>query len=241
MNIIEAFAVKNDCYKANVGRVDSRYRTFQDRGPLGLMLHSVGCAQPSGKVFADLWNKPNYSVCPHGCIDADTGDVYQTLPWNYRGWHGGKAESNNTMIGVEMGESRYIRYTGKGAEFTVLDLDEARKDCACAYDAAVELFAYLCAKYGLNPLSSICSHREGGTRGIASNHIDPEHYWIGLGMPYTMDTFRAAVKAKLDGKPDEDVMYRIQLGAYTRKDYAEAYLEKVQQTYPEAYIVKGKR
>ena len=69
------------------------------------------------------------------------------------------------------------------------------------YKAAVELFAYLCQQYGLDPLKDgvIVSHREGHARGIASNHGDPEHLWKGLGMSYTMDTFRAAVKAQMGG------------------------------------------
>ena len=60
----------------------------------------------------------------------------------------------------------------------------------------------LCRKYGLSPLGDgvIVSHKEGYKRGIASNHGDPEHLWTQLGMPYTMDTFRAAVKAKIDAE-----------------------------------------
>ena len=100
MNIIQKFITKNDCYKANVNRADSRYRTFQDKGPQGLMLHSVGCAQPSALVFANLWNKPNYQVAVHAAIQAD-GTAYQCLPWNYRGWHAGST-ANNTHIGVEI-------------------------------------------------------------------------------------------------------------------------------------------
>ena len=58
----------------------------------------------------------------------------------------------------------------------------------------------LCEKYKLNPLGDgvIISHKEGHTRGVASNHGDPEHLWTQLGLPYTMDTFRKAVKAKMD-------------------------------------------
>lgn len=69
------------------------------------------------------------------------------------------------------------------------------------YEAAVELFAFLCKEYGLNPLADgvIISHKEGHARGIATNHGDPEHLWKGLGMGYTMDTFRQAVKAKMGG------------------------------------------
>lgn len=59
----------------------------------------------------------------------------------------------------------------------------------------------LCQKYKLNPLADgvILSHREGYLRGIASNHGDPEHLWTQLNMGYTMDSFRRAVKAVMDG------------------------------------------
>ena len=39
----------------------------------------------------------------------------------------------------------------------------------------------------------------GHSRGIASNHGDPEHLWMRLDMGYTMDTFRKAVKAAMGG------------------------------------------
>ena len=70
------------------------------------------------------------------------------------------------------------------------------------YKTAVELFAMLCKKYSLNPLADgvIISHKEGHSRGIASNHGDPEHLWTQLGMGYTMDTFRKAVKATMGGE-----------------------------------------
>lgn len=198
MKLIKHFLTNNPCYLANVKKADSRYTTFQNRGPIGLMLHSVGCAQPNASVFLKKWNKStNYSSCVHGVIDANTGVAYQCLPWNYRGWHGG-GSSNNTHIGVEMCESGYVRY-GLGAKFKVLDLAKARADCKRCYDTAVELFASLCEQYNLNPLTAICSHKEGGAMGIASRHVDPEHYWNGLGMSYTMDGFRADVKRTMDG------------------------------------------
>ena len=40
------------------------------------------------------------------------------------------------------------------------------------------------------PMTDICSHREGGARGIATSHTDPEHLWQGLGLDYTMEGFR---------------------------------------------------
>ena len=125
--------------------------------------------------------------------------MYQCLPWNHRGWHCG-ASGNNTHIGVEMCEPACIKYTG-GATFTCSDKATAQAVAKRTYEAAVELFAMLCQKFSLDPLGDgvIVSHKEGCKRGIASNHGDPEHLWTQLGLPYTMDTFRKAVKAAMDG------------------------------------------
>ena len=187
MKIIQQYATESDCYKSN-----KKIKVN------GLMLHSVGCNQPRASVFANIWNNPGNNVCVHAVIDALDGTVIQCLPWEHRGWHGG-GTSNNTHIGVEMGEPACIKYTS-GSKFTVSDLKTAQKCAVTAYNSAVELFAYLCEKYDLNPLSDgvIVSHKEGHDRGIASNHGDPEHLWKGLKLTYTMDRFRKDVKAKMD-------------------------------------------
>lgn len=195
MDLMQNYIVNNDCYKANINRADSRYVKFQNEGPKGLMLHSVGCAQPSAAVFQRLWNVAGKEVAVHAVIDANYGYVIQCLPWNYRGWHAG-GSANNTYIGVEMCESNYIKYS-TGGKFTVLDREKAQAHCRTAYNAAVELFAYLCKEHNFSP-STICSHKEGHAKGIASNHGDPEHYWKGLGMSYTMDGFRRDVQKALD-------------------------------------------
>ena len=174
-----------------------------------------------------------YNSCVHAIIDANTGDVHQLLQWNYRGWHGG-GSCNDTHIGVEMCESKYIKYTG-GAAFEVLDRTKARADAMRAYNSAVELFAYLCDLYQLNPDKDILSHSEGGKTGIATGHVDPEHYWAGLGLSYSMNSFRAAVKRKLAAAQNGPV-YLIQVGAFRNKTYAEAYLRTVQAAFPGAYM-----
>jgi hypothetical protein len=68
------------------------------------------------------------------------------------------------------------------------------------YEAAVELFAFLCEKYGLDPTEDgvVISHSEGYARGVASNHGDSVHLWKGLGLSYTMDEFRKDVQAAID-------------------------------------------
>ena len=218
MKLVQSIMTKNPCYTAG------RKITVK-----GLMLQSVGCPQPNASVFIKNWNTPSYgTACVHGFIDGNDGTVYQTLPWNHRGWHcasGPKGSGNNTHIGVEMCEPASIRYTG-GSSFTCSNLSAARTSVKKTYEAAVELFAYLCKLYGLNPTADgvIISHREGHARGIASNHGDPEHLWNGLGMGYTMNTFRKDVKEKMQGgtvKPDETKeMYRV------RKSWEDAVSQK---------------
>ena len=189
MNLIQSFLTNNPCYTCG--------RTITVKG---LMLHSVGCPQPSAAVFVRNWNRADFDdACVHGFIDANTGDIYQTLPWNRRGWHCGDA-ANNTHIGVEMCEPACIKYT-QGATFTCSDPATAKAAATRTYKAAVELFAMLCKQFNLDPLADgvILSHKEGAARGIASGHADPEHLWNQLGTGYTMNTFRAAVKAAMGG------------------------------------------
>lgn len=204
MKITEYFSTKNPCYKKNVNKADSRYTAFQKNGARGLMLHSVGCPQPNALVFAKNWNVSGASVAVHAVLQAD-GTVYQCLPWNYRGWHGA-GSSNDTHIGVEMTEPDCIKYT-HGATFTCSDLKKAREQVAGTYKTAVELFAYLCKKYKLDPMTDIVSHAEGYKKGIASGHGDPEHLWTQLKTGYTMDGFRKAVKSAMGGEtitPNKD-------------------------------------
>ena len=196
MKLIKYYSVNNACYKNNVNKADSRYTTFQKRGPEGLMLHSVGCSQPSAEVFAKQWNRSGIEVAVHAVVQAD-GTVYQCLPWNYRGWHCA-GNANNTHVGVEMTEPSQIKYTG-GSTFKVLDKAAAQAQARGTYQTAVQLFAQLCKQYGLNPMAHgvIISHHEGYLQGVASNHGDPEHLWKGLGLSYTMDGFRKDVKAAM--------------------------------------------
>ena len=187
MKLVKSIVTNNPCYKAG--------RTITVKG---LMLHSVGCPQPKASVFINQFNKSSYDrACVHAFIDANDGTIYQTLPWNHRGWHGGGA-SNNTHIGVEMCEPNCIKYTG-GSTFTCSNLAKAQEMVTRTYNSAVELFADLCKQYKLNPLTDIISHSEGYKKGIATNHGDPKHLWKGVKLPYTMHTFRADVKSKMNG------------------------------------------
>ena len=191
MEIVQSIMTNNPCYKAG-----------KKIAVKGLMLHSVGCPQPSAEVFIRNWNNPEQKrACVHAFIDGNTGKTYQTLPWDHRAWHAGGG-ANNTHIGVEMCEPSCIQYTG-GATFTCTDWAAAMEVVKRTYDAAVELFAYLCREYHLDPLADgvVISHKEGHERGIASGHGDPNHLWNGLQSGYTMDAFRRDVKDAMRQMP----------------------------------------
>ena len=68
MKLIESILTNNPCYK------QGRKITVK-----GLMLHSVGCAQPSAAVFIKNWNKASYDkACVHGFIDGNDGENFMT-------------------------------------------------------------------------------------------------------------------------------------------------------------------
>ncbi len=187
MQIIQAFVTQNPLYQ--------QYTKIQVRK---LVLHSVGCPQPSAAVFARQWQTARYFA--HAVLQAD-GTVYQALPWDYLCYHVGAA--NAYSIGVEMTEPDCIRYIG-GATFVCSDWARAVAQVSGTYKTAVELFAYLCGAFGLDPMNDIMSHNEAGKLGIGTDHVDPEHLWRQLGTGYTMDGFRADVAATMAAKNTDE-------------------------------------
>ena len=183
MNLKQYYQTKNDCYKAGKQIVVK-----------GLMLHSTGANNPKLSRYVgpddgilgknpnnNDWNRSGITKCVHGFIGKDKdGNVrtYQTLPWNYRGWHaGGKA--NDSYIGLEI------------CEDDLKDPVYFKK----AYVEAVEVYAFLANKFGLTE-KNIIDHKEGHKKGIASNHGDVMHWFPKHGK--SMDTFRNDVKYLLD-------------------------------------------
>ena len=177
--------------------------------PKGVMVHSTGANNPALKryvgpndgilgdnQYGNHWNQATpggINVCVHafiGKLEDGTIASYQTLPWTMRGWHGASGRNgsvNDTHIGFEI------------CEDDLLDLSYFSK----VYDEAVELTAHLCKLYYLNPMDDgvVIGHYEGYSRGIASNHGDPKHWFSKHGK--SMDTFRADVMALLDLSPDD--------------------------------------
>ena len=192
MKLYKTFLTENECYKKG--------KTIKVSG---VMVHSTGANNPNlrryvqpddGKLGENTakndWNqlRPGGSqVCVHAFIGklADgTVATYQTLPWNMRGWHCGKS-GNDTHIGFEICEdaledSTYFRQV---------------------YQEAVELTAYLCKMYNLDPAKKgvVLCHSEGYDQGIASNHSDVMHWFPKHGK--NMDDFRQDVLREMTGIP----------------------------------------
>ena len=166
MQIIPAFVTQNPLYQ--------QYTRIQVRK---LVLHSVGCPQPSAVVFARQWQTARYFA--HAVLQAD-GTVYQVAPWDC------------------------IRYTG-GATFVCSDRARAVAQVTGTYNTAVALFAQLCTQFGLDPNKDIISHAEASAMGIGTNHADPEHLWRQLGMGCTMDGFRRDVAEAIAKEDREEV------------------------------------
>ena len=101
-------------------------------------------------------------------------------------WHCGRS-GNRTHLAFEICED---------------GLDD-RAYFTAVYREAVELTAYLCRRFGLDPLADgvVPDHAEGNRRGIASAHGDVAHWFPRFGK--TMDDFRretAALLRRLRGK-----------------------------------------
>ncbi len=208
--------------------------------PKGIMVHSTGANNPylrryvgpdDGRLgenrYDNHWNQPRpdgRQVCVHAFIGklAD-GSIatYQTLPWNYVGWHSGSGflgkvkNANNTgYIGFEICED---------------GLDDGEY-FAAVYKEAVELCVYLCREFGLSAYD-IIDHSEGHELGIASNHADVGHWFRLHGK--SMDSFRADVLDALEPVR----LYRVQVGAYRERANAAKMLAQVKLAgFTDAFI-----
>ena len=134
-----------------------------------------------------------------------------------------------------MTEPSTIRYTN-GANWVDLDPEATRRFVLQTYGRAVELAAYLCKLYGLDPEAKgvLISHDEGHRMGIASNHADVEHIWDREGL--SMAQFRKDVAAAMRAGEDEKIRYIVQAGAFASAENARRLVEQLKAAGFSAYI-----
>ena len=244
MVLKECMLIENDCYKSATKIVGN---------PTGIVVHSTGCnnryikryvnpvmgqkdyqtiIDDIGKnLYNNHWNNDAETMGKYSCVHAFIGcnvngevETYQTLPYDYCCWgcgSGSKGSYNynpNARIQFEI------------CEDDLLDEDYFNR----AFKEAIEYCAYLCKKFSISPMK-ISSHYEANKDGYAIAHVDPHHWMSRYGKD--MIWFRSEV-SKLLGI--DDTIYRVQVGAYKNKIYAEAMLEKLKKAGFQGFIVQYK-
>lgn len=218
MNLKKLLLTNNECYKIG------KKHTVK-----GIMVHSTGANNPNlGRYVgpddgylnsgSNHWNvlHPNgRQVCVHAFIGKlKDGSIatYQTLPWDMVGWHSGPGAR---------GSANYSGFIG----FEICEdglTDKIYFDKV--YKEAVELCAYLCKEYKLNPIVDILCHSEGYKKGIASNHADVMHWFPKFGK--SMDIFRQDVKKEIE-QGGEEVTEKVYNTLSECPDYAKPTIKKL--------------
>lgn len=240
MRIIKCLFTQSNCYKAK-----------KAIKPVGLLLHSTGAnnttlkryCQPSKddakydelmKLLGDNkydndWNRAGLNVCVHSFIgklaDGSIATV-EALPHNIACWGCGRGSKGS----YNYNPTAYIQV--EVCEDNLTDKSYFNK----VYREAVEYFAHLCKELGLTE-KDIVSHAEAHKRGYASNHGDIDHWLKRYGL--TMDDFRAEVAKELNKNvivPNKKVIYRVQVGAFSNKAYAEAMAKELRAKGYQAII-----
>ena len=194
MNLHKVLATKNYCY-TDLGKMTK---------VLGIMVHSTGCNNPNlrryvapddgllGTPSSVNWNQRviNGKVQKLGVhafigkLKDGTVATYQVQEWDHKCYHCGVGTSGKS------GNSNYI-------SFEICEDNLKNEDYFNAvYQEAVELCAYLCEKFGFDPLKNIVCHSEAYRKGFASNHSDVEHWFKRYGK--TMNQFRLDVAEEVE-------------------------------------------
>lgn len=251
MNLISCIMTNSTCYKdQSEGTAENNYYHWSNhKDKVGIVVHSTGANNPyikryvqpltSDKDYDKLikklgmnkygndWNHVAVSKGVHAFIGklAD-GSVAtcQTLPYTYGAWGVGKGSKGSYNY------SPQARIQFEICEDGLTDKTYFNK----AMKEAQEYCAYLCKTYGWD-VSKICSHAEAHKAGYGSNHGDIDHWLKKHGK--TMTWFRSEVNKLLKA---DDTYYRVQVGAFKNRAYAEDYLKKVKAAgFNDAYIKKS--
>ena len=239
MKIIECMHTQSRCYG----------KKRQAIKPVGIVVHSTGAnnssikrySQPSdndpnrGELLSLLgvnkygnhWNRSAVSKAVHyfvGKLADGTVGVVQNLPEDIAAWGSGKGKNGS------------YNYEPTGhIQFEICEDNLKNKEYFDAvYRAAIELCADICRRYGWKS-NVIVSHREAHAKGFASNHSDIDHWLLKFGL--TMNDFRNEVEKLLTPKeeeePKKEKLYRVQVGAYSKRENAEQMKAKlISDGYP---------
>ena len=180
-----------------------------------------------------------------GKLADGTVATVQTMPWNYRPWgcgSGSKGSCNDGWIQFEICED---------------DLNDEEYFNE-VYNEAVELTAYLCKMFNLNPngevnfkgvdIPVLTCHADSCKLGFGSNHGDINHWFPKFGK--SMETVRDDVsrllssnvetpKHEVEDKPNVEELYRVRKSWSDTKSQIGAYrvLDNAKKACKEGYSV----
>lgn len=236
----DAIADFSACYKAN--------RKMPRGVPEGIVVHSTGANNPNLKRYVNapeicgvnpnknyFGGKYSNDVTPHGVIGKDkNGDVKaaQILPYDICCWGCGSGSKGSYNY-----DPAYIQF--ELAEDGLTDKTYFEQ----AFDLMAQICAELMGRYPSIKLENIVSHKEACTRGYAGNHGDPENWLLKFGKD--MDWFREKVRGYLkpatDVSVEKEVLYRVQVGAFSERANADNYLMRLKAAGFDGFIVKTEK
>lgn len=171
----------------------SRYVQPSDNSPTRQQDIAKLGANPARNDWNHIETKAGLNAWIGKFADGSVGAV-QTMPWDYRPWgcgSGNRGSCNNGWIQFEICEG---------------DLNN-REYFNAVYKEAVELTAYLCKKFDLNPLGTttlngiavpvITCHNDAYKLGLGTGHADINHWFPRYGKDMT--TVRKDVAELLNG------------------------------------------
>ena len=178
-----------------------------------IAVHYVGNPRSTAKnnrdYFENLKDTHERYVSAHFIIGLE-GEIIQCIPLNE--WSYCTNQANGYSISIEC---CHPDSTGKFNKATE--------------DSLVELCAYLCKKYGLTA-DDVIRHYD-----VTGKHCP---LWY-VSHPEDYKAFKERVQVAISGTAepaDSGKMYYVQVGAFSSKANAEAYLAKVKKDYPNAFI-----
>ena len=197
--------------------------------PVGILWHSTGANNPNIKRYVqptdgsvnyakDIskfgkntnrndWNHLQVSAGVNAFIgkyaDGSVGTV-QCLPWDYAPWGCGSG-SRGSCNKEKMADNSYIGWI----QFEICEDNLSNADYANkVFNEAVQLTAYLCKKYKIDPdgyvtikgvkIPTITCHNDASKLGFATNHADINHWFPKL-IGKNMNNVRQEVKALIGG------------------------------------------
>lgn len=223
--------------------------------PTGIVVHSTGANNPNLSRYVDapaevgVNRYDNYfggensnDVVPHGSIGLDINGkvrVAQILPYDLACQCAGKGSkgSYNVYTASDGVLSGYIQF--EMCEDNLNDYGYFMN----VMDVASDYCAYLMSQYDIK-IEDVVSHKEAHARGMASGHGDPENWLNPFGKD--MDWFRNKVLEHLKEykppekpeEPDNQVIYRVQVGAFVNKQNAVNLCEQLKSLGYQAFVVE---